>query len=66
MRLYVYSAPGQMVNHTFTDDVAITFARSKKEAVEQFRGIYRNCEASDVVSYSKRTLEKYVVILTDY
>ena len=66
MKLYIYAAAGRMTDHKFSDDVAITFARNKKEAEKLFSGLYRGCVAGDVVGYSKRHLKKNVVIVTDY
>lgn len=63
-RLFVYKKPGVMVDHNFTDDVAITYATTKEEAIKKFKEFY-----SDV--NSKNVSEPYfnyggVAILTDY
>ena len=66
MKLYIYAAAGTMTDHEFSDDVAITFARNKKEAVKLFSILYSGCEAGDVLGLSKRHLKKNVVVVTDY
>ena len=63
-KLFVYRKPGVMVGHNFTDDVAITYAATKEEAIEKFKEFY-----SDV--NNKSISEPYfnydgVAILTDY
>ena len=63
-RLFVYKKLGVMVGHNYTDDVAITYAKTKEEAMEKFKEFY-----SDV--NSKNLSEPYfnyggVAILTDY
>ena len=63
--LFVYIQKARaMVGHNFTDDVAITYAATKEEAIEKFKEFY-----SDV--NSKNVSEPYfnyggVAILTDY
>ena len=62
--LFVYKKSGAMVGHNFTDDVAITYATTKEEAIEKFKEFY-----SDV--NNKNVSEPYfnyggVAILTDY
>ena len=62
--LFVYKKPKVMVDHNFTDDVAITYAATKKEAIEKFKEFY-----SDV--NNENVSEPYfnyggVAILTDY
>lgn len=62
--LFVYKKPEVMIDHNFTDDVAITYAKTKEEAIEKFKEFY-----SDV--NSKNVSEPYfnyggVAILTDY
>ena len=62
--LFVYKKPGVMVGHNFTDDVAITYATTKEEAIKKFKEFY-----SDV--NNENVSEPYfnyggVAILTDY
>lgn len=63
--LFVYKKPGgAMVDHNFTDDVAITYAKTKEEAMKKFKEFY-----SDV--NNENVSEPYfnyggVAILTDY
>ena len=66
-QLYVFAVPGAMKNsHTFTDDVAITWAKSKTEAVERFSKLYANVTAGDVEPVRFGGLGGNVAILTDY
>ena len=63
-KLFAYKKPGVMVGHNYTDDVAITYATTKEEAIKKFKEFY-----SDV--NSKNVSEPYfnyggVAILTDY
>lgn len=63
-KLFVYKKPGVMVGHNYTDDVAITYAATKEEAIEKFKEFY-----SDV--NNENVSEPYfnyggVAILTDY
>ena len=63
-RLFVYRKPGVLIKHNYMDDVAITYAKTKEEAMEKFKEFY-----SDV--NSKNVSEPYfnyggVAILTDY
>lgn len=63
-KLFVYRKPRVMVGHNYTDDVAITYATTKEEAIKKFKEFY-----SDV--NSKNVFEPYfnyggVAILTDY
>lgn len=42
-RIYYFSRPNCMLvdsEHLYTDDVAITFAKNKKQAIEHFKILY--------------------------
>ena len=41
-RIYYFSRPECMLDkeHQYTDDVAITFAKNKKQAIEHFKTLY--------------------------
>ena len=53
-----------MKDHHFTDSVALTTARSKKEAIEYFSRLYNNVQPEEVTKpYFNYT---GVAILTDY
>lgn len=66
-KLYVYAKAGAMINHTFTDDVAITWAKSKTEAVERFSKLYANVTAGDVEPVRFGGIGgDGIAILTDY
>ena len=63
-RLFVYKKSGVLVGHNYMDDVAITYAKTKEEAIEKFKEFYNDVN-------SKNVSEPYfnyggVAILTDY
>ena len=62
--LYAYARANQMVGHSFTDDVAVCMARSKREAVEMFRLLYGDATRANVKRV--RFLPLGVCVLTDY
>ena len=64
MRLYVYAKADQMVDHRFTDDVALTYAVSRKWAVRHFRQLYAVVDKEDV--HEVRFNADGVAILTAY
>lgn len=63
-QLYVYAVPDAMIDHKFSDDVAITWATNKAEAIEKFSKYYNNVQDEDVnvVRFNRGG----VSILTDY
>lgn len=64
-QLYVLAIPGAMKNtHTFTDDVAITWAISRNEAIDKFLRLYANVEVDEVEAV--RFGSDGIAILTDY
>lgn len=64
MRLYVYRKPDAMVDHEFTDDVALTYARGRKWAIRHFKQLYAQVEDDDVSEV--RFNADGIAILTDY
>lgn len=69
MRYYVYAYPKAMKNHTYADDVAITRANSKKEAIENFKKLYifTDEEAKKYVFKLSTRFNNYgIAILTCY
>ena len=62
-KLWVYSKPNQMEGHEYTDDVAITWAKTKTEALEKFRRLY-DLSQEDVQEVWFNGFG--VAILTDY
>ena len=64
MRLYVYAEPDAMKDHRFTDDVAITYAASKKWAMRHFMQLYADVTEDNVNEV--RFNADGVAILTDY
>lgn len=65
MAIYCYTKADQMTGHTFTDDVAITRAISKRRALAKFRKYYGDATIHDVRKIKVGGL-RGVVILTDY
>lgn len=66
MAIYAFTRPGQMVDHNFTDDVAICEAKSHKEAKEKFSTLYAEIKDEEVWEVKSPSLQAGVVILTDY
>ena len=63
MSIYCYAKANQMVEHRFTDDVALCRAVTKKRAIKKFKEYYTVVNKQDVF---KVRLDKRVHILTDY
>ena len=61
--IYCFSRPNQMVDHRFTDDVAIVKAISKKTAIKKFSQYYEAVLEHEVY---RIPLNHKVTILTDY
>ena len=63
-QLYVFAVPNAMIDHEFNDDVAITWAISKTEAIEKVSKYYNNIQDEEVsvVRFNRGG----VSILTDY
>lgn len=56
-----------MIGHKFTDDVAITFALTKKQAIKKFSRLYAHVKPEEVTCEIKWLLRfNRVAILTDY
>lgn len=66
MAIYAFTRPGQMVDHNFTDDVAICEAKSHKEAKEKFSALYAEIKDEEVWKVKFPSWQSGVVILTDY
>lgn len=64
-KLYCYAKANQMVDHRFTDDVAICWAHNKMEAWHKMYQLYGNCYPKDVFEVHY-TAGNGVAILTDY
>ena len=63
-RLYAYALADAMVDHRFTDDVAICRAKSRKQAVKKFKRLYGLADETNV---SRVRWNDYgIAILTDY
>lgn len=63
-KLYVYAKPDQMEEHRFSDDVAITYAKNEKEAINKFSLLYKDVTIDDVKEVDFNHFG--VAILTDY
>lgn len=66
MRLYVFRRPAQMdpKTHAFTDDVAVTYAASRKWATLHFSQLYNDVKKEEV--HEVRFNADGVAILTNY
>ena len=64
MKVYVFARPDAMKYHDFTDDVAITIAKDKKEAIKIFSEYYTEIKTNEVKEVNIGIGE--VAILTDY
>lgn len=62
-RIFVYKKPNVMIKHEYTDDVAITMAVNKEEALIKFEQYY-DCDIEDIEEVRFNT--GGVAILTDY
>ena len=62
--IYVYAKANQMIEHDFTDDVAIVKAKSKRKAMKYFSKYYDDVKESHVSKIELKN--KHVKILTDY
>lgn len=63
-RQYVFARPNAMKDHDFTDDVAITYASNKAEAIEKFSKYYAQIKRSEVQEVFYNIDD--IAILTDY
>lgn len=61
--LYVFTRPDQMVDHRFSDDVAIVKAVTKRQAVRRFSVLYADIRPSEVRRIKPR---RTAYVLTDY
>ena len=62
-KIFVYKKPNAMMSHKYTDDVAITKATNKEEALTKFRQYY-DCDIEDIEEVWFNI--GGVAILTDY
>lgn len=63
-QLYVFAVPNAMTDHKFNDDVAITYATNKVEAIEKFGRLYKDVKHEEVEAV--RFGSDGVAVLTDY
>lgn len=63
--LYCYARPDAMVDHEFTDDVAICRATSMEEAIEKFSSLYDDVNIKYITKCDLNELSNPIV-LTDY
>lgn len=65
--IWSFSRADQMIGHKFTDDVAITFALTKKRAIKKFSQWYAEVNPKEVTCQLKKLLKfDGVAVLTDY
>lgn len=64
-KLYCYAKANQMVDHRFTDDVAICWAKNKQEAFDKFKPLYGYATLNDIFE-PRYIVNCGVAILTDY
>lgn len=64
MKLYCFARADAMKDHNFTDDVAITWAMNKKEAIARFSELYAEIKPKEV--FQVKYNSKGIAILTDY
>lgn len=65
--LWCYTYPDAMIDHRFTDDVALCFALTQKKAVKKFERLYK-IDLMDIKTNVFRPGFNWlgVAILTDY
>lgn len=63
MGIYYFVRPGQMVDHKFTDDVAVVWVISKKSAIKKFSVLYADAQENEV---DKIGFWNRAIVLTDY
>ena len=65
--IWSFARADQMRDHRFTDDVAITFALTKKRAIKKFSKWYGEVKPEEVTNETKWLLRfGGVAVLTDY
>lgn len=64
--IYCYSRPNGMIGHEYTDDVAICFAWSRKQAIRLFLRLYSDASEFNVRRVNPLGYRSRVAILTDY
>lgn len=65
--IWRFARANQMIGHNFTDDVAITFALTKRKALKNFSRLYADVNESEVYNVTKQLfLYDRVSVLTDY
>lgn len=63
MRMFAFTRANQMLEHKFTDDVALTRAWTRKGAIKKFNRYYDNVQKDEVKVVR---VVNGVEILTDY
>lgn len=66
MFLWRFARADQMVEHNFTDDVAICFAWTKTQAMKYFQFLYGDVMGNEVIRVDYRYIIKRAYVLTDY
>lgn len=64
IRLYCFSVAGTMVDHDYSDDVAVAYAYNLDDAIKKFSRYYSNASKDNVCEICFN--DSGVAILTDY
>ena len=64
MFLFSFARAGEMIGHRFSDDVAVCYALTKKQAIKKFSRLYADIKPNEVTR--EPVLRRGVAILTDY
>lgn len=66
MRCWIFSRPGQMDGHEYTDDVAYCWTWTKRGAITKFSRLYADVMPNEVDAVQFAPFRKYPVVVTDY
>lgn len=66
MGIYYFARPNQMIDHKFTDDVAITLVWTQKKAINTFDKLYIDIQPTEVKRIKLKSIIKRCWVLTDY
>lgn len=66
MPLYAFARPDQMVDHKFTDDVAVCKAKSLEDAKIKFSRLYADIKDDEIWKVNFSNSDTEVAVLTDY
>lgn len=66
MRIWIFTRPGKMEGHGYTDDVAYCWAWTKRGAIAKFSRLYADVMHREVDAVQFAPFSKYPVVATDY